>query len=108
MGSARHRRLWVKGGHWQTLAVGPNQRPCQTLAVYAASQAQPIFCPASEHHYDPFDKPQKASLAKAIDELNEKFGKIMVGFGLLASTSRTHTSKISFTARARSERVLIA
>ena len=52
--------------------------------------------PANEHQQDLFDKPQNASLTKAIDELNEKFGKGMVGFGLAASSSRKLTSKIAF------------
>ncbi|CAJ0882740.1 hypothetical protein AMST5_03365 [freshwater sediment metagenome] len=52
--------------------------------------------PASEHQQDLFEKPENATLTKAIDELNEKFGKGMVGFGLAASTSRKLTSKIAF------------
>ena len=52
--------------------------------------------PASDHQHDLFDKPQNASLTKAIDDLNEKFGKGVVGFGLAASSSRKLTSKIAF------------
>lgn len=51
---------------------------------------------ASQHQQDLFDRPQNATLTKAIDALNEKFGKGAVGFGLAASSSRKMTSKIAF------------
>lgn len=52
--------------------------------------------PANEHQTDLFERPQNAVLTKAIDELNKKFGKGSVGFGLAASSSRRMTSKIAF------------
>ena len=51
---------------------------------------------AGHHQQDLFDRPQKESLTKAIDALNEKFGKGSVGFGLAASSSKKLTSKIAF------------
>ncbi len=51
---------------------------------------------ANEHQTDLFERPQNAVLTKAIDELNKKFGKGSVGFGLAASSSRRMTSKIAF------------
>ena len=51
---------------------------------------------AGHNQQDLFDRPQKESLTKAIDTLNEKFGKGSVGFGLAASSSKKLTSKIAF------------
>ncbi len=53
---------------------------------------------ASEHQHDFFDKPQNASLTKAIDELNEKFGKGIVCFGVAASASVNSRVKLHFSA----------
>jgi DNA polymerase-4 len=52
--------------------------------------------PASEHQQDLFDKPQNETLTKAIDALNEKFGKGSIGFGLAGASSKNLTSKIAF------------
>jgi DNA polymerase-4 len=51
---------------------------------------------ASQHQADLFDKPQNETLTKAIDVLNEKFGKGSVGFGLATSSAKKLTSKIAF------------
>lgn len=51
---------------------------------------------ATEHQQDLFDRPQNAALTKVIDELNEKFGKGSVGFGLAATSATRLTSKIAF------------
>jgi DNA polymerase-4 len=51
---------------------------------------------ASQHQQDLFDRPENASLTKAIDTLNEKFGKGAIGFGLTAVASKKLTSKIAF------------
>lgn len=51
---------------------------------------------ASQHQQDLFDKPQNESLTKAIDALNEKFGKGSVGFGPSAASSKKLTNKIAF------------
>ena len=51
---------------------------------------------ANQHQQDLFDKPQNESLTKAIDQLNEKFGKGAIGFGLAGSSSKKLTSKIAF------------
>jgi len=52
--------------------------------------------PVTEHQQDLFDRPQNAALTKVIDELNEKFGKGAVGFGLAATSATRLTSKIAF------------
>ena len=51
---------------------------------------------ASQHQADLFDKPQNETISKAIDVLNEKFGKGSVGFGLATSSAKKLTSKIAF------------
>lgn len=51
---------------------------------------------ASQHQQDLFDKPKNEGLTKAIDQLNEKFGKGSIGFGLAGASSRKLTSKIAF------------
>ena len=51
---------------------------------------------ASQHQGNLFDKPQNETLTKVIDDLNEKFGKGSIGFGLCASSSKKLTSKIAF------------
>lgn len=68
----------------------PNKKPLR-VGVSLADLVR-----ASEHQQDLFEKPQNASLTKAIDELNEKFGKGAVGFGFAVSSSRKLTSKIAF------------
>ena len=52
--------------------------------------------PVNEHQQDLFERPENAALTKVIDELNEKFGKGAVGFGMAASSARRMTSKIAF------------
>ena len=52
--------------------------------------------PANEHQHDLFERRQNLALTKALDELNEKFGKGAIGFGLSAANSRQLTSKIAF------------
>ena len=51
---------------------------------------------ARDHQGDLFDRPQNEMLTKAIDVLNEKFGKGAIGFGLAASSAKERTSKIAF------------
>ena len=51
---------------------------------------------ASEHQHDLFERPENVALTKVIDELNEKYGKGAIGFGLSAFSSRRMTSKIAF------------
>ena len=52
--------------------------------------------PANEHQQDLFDRPQNAALTKVVDELNDKFGKGAIGFGMTALSARRMTSKIAF------------
>ena len=52
--------------------------------------------PANEHQRDLFERPQNAALTKVIDELNEKFGRGVIGFGMASSSARRMTSKIAF------------
>ena len=91
----RRRIISLLAGFFSTSGRMSRKRSRCASAYHSPISLSDIV-PANEHQQDLFDKPQNASLTKAIDELNEKFGKGMVGFGLAASSSRKLTSKIAF------------
>lgn len=97
-------------GHWIDQRSFQETQDTQTLSrilmeIWARAPAQkPLrvgvtltgLVPAANHQTNFFERPTNAALTKAIDQLNQKFGRGTVGFGAAASSSRRMTSKIAF------------